>query len=209
MDFRTELERRKGQRDQVLQSIAKDKKKIKRLKKKGVRLEEAQQIIQAVAQRTQQELEFHVSELVSLALEATFPKDPYKFNCEFVMRRGKTEADLTFSPRRNLGIKLDPLGDTGGGACDIASCALRFSVWSLSNPRTRPLFVLDEPFKNLNDPSRRLHRQAAEMLREVVDRLRIQIVMVTLLPELMEVADKKFEVTKNKKGVSKVKEEGG
>lgn len=205
MNYRQKLDQLKGQYQSALETVEVKTVKIKKLKRKAKYLEESQQIIQVVAQRTQQELEYQVSELVSLAMESTFP-NPYNLKLDFVPRRGKTEADITFHRKGVSESGVHPLTASGGGACDVASLALRFSVWSLSAQKSRPIFLLDEPFKNINDPSRELHESAAEMLREVCDKLGIQIIVITLMPELIEVADKTFRAKKTKKGVSKVKE---
>ena len=204
MNYRQELDLRKGQLQAIEDQIEGLETRLRKLKRKALRLEEAQQIIQAVAQATQKELQYHVSELVSLALSSTFD-DPYQLNIDFTPRRGKTEADITFSRAGGEEHRVHPRRASGGGACDVASLALRFSFYSLMEQKTRPVFILDEPFKNINDPSRRLHESAAEMLHEVCDRLGVQIIIITLMPELIEVANKTFQVSK-KGEVSKVKE---
>jgi len=96
MNFRHELERRKGKRAAVLERLVKKKTQLERLKRKEKRLNEAQQIIQTVAQATQADLEYRVSELVTFALSATF-KEPYALHLDFVPRRGGTEADISIS----------------------------------------------------------------------------------------------------------------
>jgi len=201
---RTELERRKGQRDQVSSQIDETKDKIRKFTKRDKRISKAQLIIQTVAQQTQQQLEYHVSELVTLALSGVFPR-PYRLNLDFELRRGKSEADLTFSPPGS-DVKIDPINASGGGAVDVASLGLRMSMWSLKRPRTRPTFFLDEPFKNINDPGRKrgLHARAAEMLKEISRKLKVQMVVVTLTDELIEVADRVFDVSQ-RRGRSRVK----
>jgi len=201
-NYRTILERRKGERQGILRDIKETKKKISVMQSERKNLEDAQVIIQTVAQATQKELEYHVSELVSLALEAVFP-DPYQLHLDFELRRKRSEADLTFSKRD--GEKIHPIDASGGGAVDVASCALRFSLWGLKPERTRPTIVLDEPFKFVNDPTRKLHKKVATMLKMISEKLGVQIIIVTLSPEFIETADKVFETT-IKNGVSKVKE---
>lgn len=192
--FRTEFERRKGERRQIQESIDDTESKIKKLEKRQRRLEKAQLIIQTVARNTQEELEYHVSELVTLAHEAVF-EDPYELDLEFILKRGRTEAVLMFKRGEN---KVHPMSAAGGGVIDVASFALRVSLWSLARPRTRNVLILDEPFKNINDPTREMHRKAAEMLKMVAERLGLQIIIVTLLPEMIETADRVFEVKKIK-----------
>ena len=121
---------------------------------------------------------------------------------DFVLKRGKSEADISFV-RGDEEEKIHPLSAAGGGAVDVAAFALRVSLWSLANPRTRNVLILDEPFKNINDSTRTMHTKAAEMIKMISDKLNLQIIIITLLPEILDTADKVFEI-KNVKGVSKV-----
>lgn len=197
-DLKNRLEQKKGQRDQILSQIDQTKTKVKKLKTDIIESEEAQIIIQIVAQQTQEELSFHISELCSLALSAVFD-DPYKLALSFVLRRGKTETDIFFIRDGN---EVDPLTASGGGAVDIASFALRVALWSLARPRTRNIIVIDEPFRFL---SRNLQPKASLMLKELSDKLNLQFVMVSHSEYLIEGADKVFECS-IKNGVSDVKE---
>lgn len=167
-------------------------------KRKAKNLEEAQNILQVIAQKTQQELEFKIAEIVSMALAAIFD-DPYEFKIDFVIRRGKTEADLYFVKN---GERFNPIEDNGGGAVDVASFALRVALWNLSQPKTRNTLILDEPFKWL---SKKYLSAAGEMLKLISEKLNIQIIMITHIPELIESSDKIIEVT-NIKGISQTKE---
>jgi DNA repair exonuclease SbcCD ATPase subunit len=56
---------------------------------------------------------------------------------------------------------------------------------------------LDEPFKNL---SKDLQSKAGEILKLLSQKLGIQIIMITHEQELMEIADKTFEIQKVKDG---------
>jgi len=158
----------------------------------------AQKVIQRVAQITQKQLEYHVSELVSLALSGVF-ENPYDLVVDFVQKRNKTEAELWFERE---GERVDPLDASGGGAVDVASFALRVSLWSLRHKKTRRTLILDEPFKHL---SAELQPRAGEMLKEISERMGIQIIMVSHNQDLIGIGDKAFEVTL-KAGISKVRE---
>ena len=193
---RTELEQRKGKRNQLQNQVDKSEQKIKSLERQEKDLQQAQLILQSVAKATQDELCFHISELVTLALEAVFP-DPYKFVLEFTLRRGKSEADLYFLKGKE---RVHPTSASGGGAIDIATFALRVSLWSLKQPRSRNVLILDEPFRFLSE---NLQPKASQMLKEISEKLKLQMIIVTHETELLESADKIFKVTM-KKGVSKV-----
>ena len=193
-DIRMYVEQKKGQRlgEEVrlydLQST------INTVEKEIVFSEKAQAIIQKVAKETQEQLEYHISDIVSLALDTIFD-DPYKFRVEFVLRRNKTECDLLFE---RDGVTIDPLSASGGGVVDTASFALRIALWTLQAPKSRATIILDEPFKFL---SKDLLPRACDLLQELRDRLSLQFIIVTHLDELALCADKTFEV-RLKKGVS-------
>src|SRR3972149_5211400 len=198
--IRYAVERLKGERERVTADAKASETKVVTYKLDAERAEEARAIIQTVAQATQKELEYHVSEIVSLALAAVF-EHPYSLRLMFVPRRNKTEADILFE---GDGEQIKPIDATGGGAVDIAAFALRVAMWSLRRPRSRNVLILDEPFRFL---SRDLQGMASRMLTEVSGRLGLQIIMVSHNPELIEGANRYFEV-ELKKGKSYVKQGG-
>jgi DNA repair exonuclease SbcCD ATPase subunit len=140
-------------------------------------------IIQEVAQQTQQQLEFHISSLVTTAIEAVNPNWP-EFVVKITIRRNKTECDLLF---REHGVDQRPKDSSGGGAKDIASFALRIAYWSLK--KNRKTFILDEPFRNV-DPTH--HDKTSEMVKMLSDRLGVQIIMVSHQEDINVAADKTF-----------------
>lgn len=196
-DLRNELERKKGQRDQVAEHLAGIKADLGARQDHLVKLEKAQVIVQEVAQLTQKELEFHVSDLVSSALATVF-NDPYQFQVEFVVRRDKTEADLIWRHGESCYLP------NGGGVRDVSAFALRVALWSLREKRSRPVLILDEPFKHLKPSA--LQERAGAMLKEISAKLGLQIIMVTHDEALVENADAVYRVTK-KGGVSDAKKE--
>jgi DNA repair exonuclease SbcCD ATPase subunit len=186
-ELKAAVEQERGKSNRLKAEYEKLTKTFVKLDKYLREIEQARVIIQTVAQLTQSQLEYFVSDIVSLALESVLD-DPYQFRTEFVMRRGKTECNLWFERDEN---RLRPLDASGGGAVDIASFALRLSLWSLN--KNRPTIVLDEPFKHL---SKDLHPKALQMLKAVAQKLKLQIIVVTHSEDLMEDADKIFEVKK-------------
>lgn len=196
-EYRQILERRKGQRDQVLHELEQSEQSLKLLNRQALYCEEAQLIIQTVAELTQNQLVFHVSELVTLALASVF-QDPYEFGMEFVLRRGRTECDLFFVRNKK---RVDPLGASGGGAVDVAAFALQIALWSLGRPRYRNVLIIDEPLRFL---SRHYSLKAGEMLKEISEKLGMQIITVTHLEDIAQAADFLFEVSITKEGKSNV-----
>jgi len=202
VDVLGKLDRMKGERDRVLADLEKAKEQSLSFEKRHSDSVKALEVVRKIAQETQKKLEYHMSNLVTLALTTVFD-DPYEFKIKFEQRRNKTECDLVFVKD---GIEYgDTLFTTGGGANDVAAFALRCSFWSLN--RTRPVMVLDEPFKFVNDDpttdARVLQKKCADMLKMVSEKLDLQMIVITTLPEFLGVADKIFNVTQ-RKGISEV-----
>jgi len=201
VELQADLERRKGQRTEAGAQVCTTQTRLKLLVQLEVDIMEAQEILQTVAQATQRELEYHISELVTLAMGSVL-RDPYELCLDFVLRRNRSEAVLSFR-RPGQDVKLEPY-EGGGGAVNIAAMGLRFALWRMQRPGSRPVVVLDEPFYHLNDPTRELHVRAATMLKTISEKLGLQLLIVTLLPELIETADRAFHIARDSHGVSQV-----
>ncbi len=157
-------------------------------------IEKARIVVQNVANEVQKDLEYRITNIVSVALASVF-ENPYEFKVSFVTRRNQTECDMLFVRDGN---ECDPMESSGGGAIDIASLALRMAVWSIK--KTRAIQILDEPCKFL---SRDMQSKASEMIKELSDKLGIQMIIVSHISEMIEAADKVFSI-ENKNGVSNV-----
>jgi len=191
-----------GRKEQIETDLKKAKKEHKKLLKRQGYIEKAQALIQTVAKETQQNIEFHISDIVQLALDACWP-GKYDFYVKFEIKRNKTEAALVFLEEKQ---KINPLRSSGGGVVDLSCLSLRMAAWSLG--KSSPVIILDEPFPRL---SADLQPKAGEMLKELSEKLGIQIIMVTHNREtMMEVADRVFEISLRKTAEgwekSKVKE---
>lgn len=197
-ETRNKLEQLKGKRDEVENSIRKLRKELRENNKLLHNLIEAKEIIKLVGLETQKTLQFHISDIASLALESIF-QEPYKLVLEFVERRNKTECDIMFERE---GIHFDPLDSSGVGAVDVAAFALRIASWSMAVKRTRNTIILDEPMRFL---SAEYQENASEMIKEISKKLGIQFIIITHEPTYASFADRTFTVSINK-GVSKVKQ---
>lgn len=195
-----ELQRAAGRRDQLRSQITSTTSELERLTQEQEDIVRALEIIQTVAKLTQRQLEIHISELVSLALEAVFP-NPYRLVLKFESRRNRSEADLLLQDAD--GNLLSPMDSVGGGVVDVAALALRIALWSLKRPRPRAVMIMDEPLRFL---SADLQGRASLMLKEISEKLGIQFIIVTHEDNLLEAADKVFQVG-IKGGVSHVEED--
>lgn len=187
-EYRKILEKEKSIAQHLQKQIQETQETINYTEEELVHGQDALELIQQAAKATQEQLEYQLSELVSIALKDIF-KDPYEMVIRHVVKRGKTEALLRFSKR---GHEVHPLMGAGGGTVDVASLTLRLSLLSLS--KNRRVLILDEPWKSINDSTRELHRKMVLMLKKIQQELGVQIIVVSQIPELADVADKVFEV---------------
>lgn len=186
-----------GKRDLLQDQLKKIRASQRQCKHKLKMALQASTIIKEVAEKTQKELEYYISEIPGLALSSVFP-DPYKFVVEFVQRREKTEADLFFQRGDCL---VDPMQASGLGAVDVAGFGLRLALWNLKRPKTRNVFVFDEIFKHLKGQKQNIN--IIQIIKELSKKLNLQIIMVhderVPLQEIEKGADKIFKVVMKKR----------
>ena len=152
-------------------------------------LDTTQALIQETARETQEQLRFHLEDIIQTGLETCFP-ETYNAYVNFENKRGKTECDI-FLKNRN-GKRVDPLDSNGGGLVDLVSFSLRIACWVISS--SAPVLFFDEPFKWMDVG---LKPVAGELFRSLIKKLDIQVLMVTHDEEMKEIADKIFEVKLN------------
>jgi len=184
----------KGRLSTLQEQKENDEAHIDRLKNRLMSLEKAQLFIQQVAKATQEQLKFHVEDVVNLAMETLFPGE-YTFSIEFNIKYGKTSADLVFTKE---GFPVDILKAAGGGVVDIASLALRIAVWSFS--KTDNVLILDEPVRNIQPAS--LQNIAWGVIKKLSHRLNLQFIVVSNSTNNGEsvhlIADREYLVKKDK-----------
>lgn len=148
----------------------------------------ARKILSEASRLTQEQVKNRIENLVTLALKSVWPDRDYKFIVNVEIKRNKSEVELLVQE----GDKEPyiPKEDQGGGILDIISFALRIVLWAMEKPRSRNVFILDEPMKWTGV----LAVRAGEMIKEISKKLGIQIIMVTHDIELAEIADKAWKV---------------
>ena len=189
----------KGMKIQIEKELESNKSHLDEMNLRMKRLEDAQTFLQKVAQETQEHLKFKIEDIVNLALETCFPNE-YTFQLNFNISRGKTEAELVFLSQSS-DRPIDPMNASGGGVVDIACFALRIASYVLEQGIDN-VIVLDEPMKFV---SKDLLDSAGEILKVLSTKLGLQIIMVTHENKFIDIADKVFEVKKDEKGRSKIK----
>ena len=196
-DIKIQVTKARSEKDFLERTIKEDSAGLSSLRSKYEYSEKAQIIFQAVAKKTQANLEIHFSDLITLALRSVFD-EPLEFTMNVVARRNTTEVDLFL--RDGGEADDDPMDCSGGGALDIASFASRVAFWSLR--KNRHTLILDEPFKYVSPD---LQHKVSDMIRLLSEKLKLQIIMVSHADEINYSADKTFLVSKVA-GVSQVKE---
>lgn len=161
-------------------------------------LVEARRIISEAARSTQLQFQGFVESLVTMAIQTVFPEQQYRFVMEFDLRANRSEINLLVQQGEKEAYR--PEDEQGGGLLDVLSFALRVVMWSLEKPRSRPVFVMDEPFRYCG----KLTSLAGNMMKEISQKLGIQIIMVTHEDSLSEIADKSWLVRREKGGWSNV-----
>lgn len=192
MNFSDKIQQAKGKRNLLQSQMKKTRALIEEKTDYLDTVEKAQAFIQSVAKRTQEQLKFHVEDVVQLAIDALFP-DEYVFSMEFDIKHGRTSCSLVF---KKNGYPVDILKAAGGGLVDIASLALRIAIWSIG--RTDNVLILDEPVARIQPAE--LQAEAWAIIKELSKKLNLQFIIVSNSTNNGEaihmVADKEFKVTK-------------
>lgn len=198
-ELKQQVYQSKGARDLIQKRLSQTETGLITKQARLKTLEQVQVLIQTVAKETQDQLRYHIEDIVNTALTAVFP-GKYDFVVHFEIKRGKTEADMYLLDGTE---KLDPMESNGGGIVDIVSFALRLSAYTLS--KSDNLIVLDEPFKFLSEGLKPL---AGEILKTLSQKLNLQLIIVTHDEEIMDIADRVFEV-EQVHGKSKILQQEG
>lgn len=200
-DYRNKIERLRGQERTLLKMKAETQQNVVEYEQALIDIEEAQKIVQEVALATQGKIRMAIEPIVTSALDIVFRDEAYGFAVDFDIKRNKTECTFSFTRDGN---KYTPMENSGFGAIDIAAFALRLALWNISKPKSRPVFVLDEPFKHL---SADLQEKAFEMVQELTKRLDIQVILVSHSTEsdVFEYSDRVIKVWKDKNSISHAK----
>ena len=181
--------RLKASKEEIIKRHGQIAGRITNLEEEAADLKQCLDIVRLIGNQTQQRMETALCAIGNAALKSVFG-DKYEFKTQFILKRNQTELEILLVNRENGSI-LTPVGNVGGGVIDLLSMSLRLTMWTLQNPRSRPIMVLDEPFKFL---SKNLKPLAAEMLKTLAAKMNIQFIIVTHESEIVEIADKTITI---------------
>lgn len=217
--IRNQLEQRKGARNQIQADLKRIYREKKRSELRLKNYNDALVVVKEVGLKTQQQIEIHIGNLVTSALDFILPDNSYTFKMTFKERRDQIECDLMLEKDGEI---LDPVSSVGGGVVDVISFALRMASISILKGTIRPVLLLDEPFKHLSNDKQ---GKAAKMLQTLSHKLGVQVIYISqagftiineekqLLIDVINLADVCY-MAKNESGKTslvqiKDQEEGG
>ena len=146
-------------------------------------LELSKNIIIELGNKTQENVLNYIENTVTLAIQSVFG-DEFKFKITADVKRDQQEIYFFIEHNDN---QVEPKEDTmSGGIIDLCSFALRIIYWSLENPRSMPVILLDEPFKHVSEGFR---NQVSSFVSELSKLVGIQIIMVSHSENLIQNAD--------------------
>jgi len=178
--------------------IWKKKELKKKLKRKTIRRRvvkknlknnlKAREIINKVVDITHHNLKERIDSLVTLAVKSVFDRN---FTFELFMQKKYNRIICTPIIKED-GNEYFPKDEMGVGIIDIISLALRVVLWSIEDPRSRNIFVLDEPMKFVGKGV--ILKRVGKILSELSSRLAFQLLIVTHERELSEISDRAYHV---------------
>jgi hypothetical protein len=191
MDFNKEIIALRTKKDDISARLLEKADTIKAEKMKYEQQIKAKWVLVEVSRQTQEQLKDRIESLVDMCLKAVFTDREYKFQADFSIKNNKMGCSFTVIED---GYPLSPEDDMGGSVLDIISLALKIILWSIENPRSRALIIMDEPFKYTG----KLVTKAIGIVKELSHKLKIQFIINTHSDEVIEIADRSWHVTRPK-----------
>jgi len=189
MDFQQEIIELKTKKSEKLSLITKKRDIMQSEQVKYDQQIKAKWVLVEVSKQTQEQLQGRIESLVNMCLKAVFTNRAYEFKAIFEIKRNKMECNFFVLED---GKKLSPKDEMGGSILDIISLALKIILWSIENPRSRPIMIMDEPFRFTG----KLIVKAMQIVKELSQKLGIQFIINTHSDEVIEIADRSWEVTR-------------
>ena len=170
-------------------------------------LVKARWAITEVTTKTQEFFKDRVNSLTTLALRSVFDSRDFEFKLIFERKRNRPECRPVIIED---GYEYDDISFyKGGGIIPIIGFALRVVVHSLERPRSRDIFILDEPIKGAVGEDGDLLAKTALMLKDISSKLGLQLIIVTHEHSFLEIADRAWQVfySRGESGVKMIKGE--
>lgn len=189
---RTELERRRGQRDALQQQAEAARATAEAAEAEAERIGKVRVFIEAVGQVARETARQEAEAMVTEALQSVFgPR--LRFRVTLTEQRGRPHADFAVEVEASDGTAFaaDPLDAHGGGVVDVLSLALRLLLLESAQPRIEGPLVLDEPGKHV---SAGYAPHLAAFLATVSQDFGRQIILVTHNEDIAAVGERAYRV---------------
>ena len=170
---------------------------LKKLKTDILTQEKARLIISQISEQTQEKIKVQIEEIITLALQSVFD-DPFVFELKFQTKRNRVEA----VPIIKIGNEeFNPKDELGGAVIDIISFVFRLVLWATQKEKTRPIFILDEPFGAVGS----LITKAGNMIKTLSEELQLQIIIISHDKKLIKFCNNVYKITKkNKRSIAEL-----
>jgi hypothetical protein len=190
LDLSKAMERLKAKRDNVEYAARLAASQLLNAERELDTSQLSRALLQRIALLTQSQIKYRVTTLGTMALAAV-SDTPVRLELKFSESRGKTEARLLFERQDSTGKwqSVDPIDGDSGGMCSVSALGLRAAMREAQRPRTRPILIMDEIGNHVNDPTREMLRKFADMILQVSDQLRVQFLLVSTIPELLDIGE--------------------
>jgi ABC-type sulfate/molybdate transport systems ATPase subunit len=186
LNVQEEYDRLTTERELLQERLKKKRRRNNRLARDIKAHVEAQSLLVKASEVIHKETVAKIENLITLCIRAVYRR-PFQFRLAF--KKGSKTAEA-----QPLIIEGDyeyhPKESKGGGMIELISFAFRVVLWWVTDPKTRNLFILDEPFKKAGI----YIREIGEMLKYLSKKLRLQMVLLTHEDELIEICDRVYRV---------------
>jgi len=196
--IRSNIDRRIGARDIILEDISKSNDKIREYEANKEDYDKILKLLQTLSDMKKDKIKNKIEKLITRGLSSVYSEN-YEYELDYEIKRDSIYVSpyvIQFIDGKKL--KTPILDSRGGGISDIISFLNRVIILALYKPVLRMVMILDEPFKWV---SREYLVNINKLLRTLNSLLKIQFIIVTHKYELIEESDKVFK-TKRINGVS-------
>lgn len=163
-------------------------------------LTEASELLIGAAKISREKTIGFVEKVVSLALQSVFQDKTLRFVIETKKRRGVLEADYMVEwTRDGVTVRRPPMRAKGGSLWSVISTALRFLFLLRVKPARRRVLILDEPTTGISSENTIRY---ARWLRKMAKEFKVQVLVISHKDEMVEAADKVYNVKQRADGVS-------
>ena len=181
----------KGKYENLISIKESKENEIENLKKKRENLDKARIFLIKSAEYQRQQIKTEFEEMVSQALQYILEEEIY-FEIDIHETRGRAEAEFFIkSIRDGVTTRTGIETSRGDGVADIVGLALSIAQIECANPKNKGPLVLDEPAKQV---SAEHIENIGKFLKEISEAFDRQIIMITHIHKLGDIADAKFEV---------------